>query len=159
MSGFPLTGFVHNHKLFLKPLISCFYSTSHNSLMPCGTGSLESQVHYKVCRHYTCVKWRHSCLPNSGPRGGLVVKRMTPSAVAWLCSVVFPGYESELPSKDTAHGKRLRSRIGAEVHFTREMIFAIKKDCFLANQSNNQRLNTQPGIAVHFKGSSTDILL
>ena len=74
-------------------------------------------------------------------------------------SVVFAGYESEPTIKDTAHGKRLRSRIGAEVHFTREMIFAIKKDCFLANQSNNQRLNTQPGIAVHFKGSSTDILL
>jgi len=53
--------------------------------------------------------------------------------------IVFDGYVSAPSTKDVAHSRRARSHSSPLVNFTKDMVCTIKKDDFLANQTNKQR--------------------
>ena len=71
-------------------------------------------------------------------------------------TVVFDGYGNGPSTKDMTHSKRVRSGIGAEVHFTGDMVCAMKKDSFLSNKNNKQRFIAL--LAVHLERRGKDIL-
>ena len=54
--------------------------------------------------------------------------------------VVFDGYSDEPSTKDTAHIRRKMGTVGKTVKFASDKTLDMKKDMFLANSSNKQRL-------------------
>ena len=53
--------------------------------------------------------------------------------------IVFDGYVSAPSTKDVVHIRRARSHSSPLVNFTKDMVCTMKKDDFLANQTNKQR--------------------
>jgi len=53
--------------------------------------------------------------------------------------IVFDGYVRTPSTKDVAHSRRVQSHSSPLVNFTKDMVCTMKKDDFLANQTNKQR--------------------
>lgn len=81
-------------------------------------------------------------------------------------TVVFDGYDGSPSTKDCTHMRRTGGCIGSEVYFDETMKLQTKKDEFLANSRNKQRLinllaNTlrSAGCTVHHAKGDADLLI
>ena len=79
--------------------------------------------------------------------------------------VVFDGHVSAPSTKDVAHSRRVRSHSSPLVNFTKDMVCTMKKDDFLANQTNkhtelllNDDLQRQHNDVLHAR-ADTDVLI
>ena len=80
--------------------------------------------------------------------------------------VVFDGYSDKPSTKDCAYMRRSGGTIGVTVHFTSSMALHTKKEEFLSNKHNKQRLIAllsqrleQAGCEIHQARGDADVLI
>ena len=80
--------------------------------------------------------------------------------------IVFDGYLEELSTKDSAHQRRTGCRTGLNVDFTSDMVMKSKKEEFLSNKTNKQKVITllsdcldQAGCETHHALGDADVLI
>ena len=81
-------------------------------------------------------------------------------------TVVFDGYSDTPSTKDCAHIRRSRGKIGVTVQFTSSMALQTKKEEFLSNEQNKQRFiillsqrSEQSGCEIHQARGDADVLI
>ena len=96
----------------------------------------------------------------SGQYGAYVIKKYG------RASVVFAGYSDKSSIKDCAHMRRSGGTLGVTVHFTSNMALQTKKELFLSNKHNKQRLIAllsqrleQAGCEIHQARGEADVLI
>jgi hypothetical protein len=82
------------------------------------------------------------------------------------CVVVFDGYSKVPSTRDCTHLRRSGGDAGVAVHFTGDMTLKMKKDEFLCNKENKQRIIhlltgklEQSGCEVHQARGDADVLI